>query len=132
MLSSTHKEETMALLFWTNPHPRSSFTIFQDFRLTFDFFPRKFAACWKAPSQESATFLSRGPHPNPARFQQATTIPADQKKGFRLKIRHFTANSMAVTKRNNISAGLLVTFSHKKKGRGRDEIAWRAGSYNSI
>ena len=27
-----------------------------------------------------ATFLSRGPHPDPARFQRATTIPADQKK----------------------------------------------------
>ena len=33
-------------------------------------------------SQGLAMFSSRGPHPDPARFQWATPIPADQKKVF--------------------------------------------------
>ena len=65
--------------------------------------------------QESATFSSRGPHLDPATFQRATTNPADQKKDLRLKIMHITADLMAMTKGNNISAGLFVNFNHKKR-----------------
>ena len=43
-LSSTHEEVTVALLFLMHPHPLRSW-VFQAFRLTFDFFPRKFVAC---------------------------------------------------------------------------------------
>ena len=49
-LSSTHEEATVSLIL-DESLPASELTIFQAFRLTFDFFPRKFAACLKPPSK---------------------------------------------------------------------------------
>ena len=51
-LSSFHKKATVALSFG-RIRTRLGVDIFQVFRLTFDFFPHKFAACSKPPSRDN-------------------------------------------------------------------------------
>ena len=95
-------------------------------------------------NQGSVTFSSPGPYPDPARFQLATTIPADQKKGLRQKIKHFTANLMGMTKNLGILqpiqwqwqketfGGVVGKLQSQKKGRGPDEHKSTRARWNRL